>query len=598
MCGIAGIISKKENFDFSEKIAEMAGVLKHRGPDGEGFFIDKSRGVYLGHRRLSIIDLSQRANQPLYNEDKSLALIFNGEIYNYVELQAELKIKGHKFATSTDSEVLLHGWEEWGLGLLDRVNGMFAFCIYDRVKNEMILARDNIGIKPLYYLETDRIFAFASESRAFYPLRDKFWNSQIDERVLEQMLVFQFVADRQNTIYRNVKKLPAGHFLHYKDGVAAIKPYWKLEVDAKYSRLNFEEAIEECDKQFNRSINWQLRSDVPVGILLSGGIDSSLVAAVARRYSQDVNTFTATFEHKLDERAYARRCAEHIGTHHTEFNIDPLSINNRIEEIIKIYDDLSSFDGAIFTIFLMAEKICQFGIKVLLVGEGADEIFGGYSWFGMSQAPFRFLPAFLRSSAYHYAVSRQYSGMRSLKHLLETHKTISSFKEKDIFRQISRFEILYQLPNHFLMKVDRGTMAYSLEARVPYLDKELVRFAYSLPAKYKIKGKVFRFTKNNEKFILRRVAEKYLPVEIYARKKRGFSIPMEQVLKSNKDKVRQYVLSSGSIARDFYSARQIEKMLDFKNVLYSPVHKQKEFVLWRLFLLEVWRRNVYMQKEI
>ncbi|MFH1888553.1 MAG: asparagine synthase (glutamine-hydrolyzing) [Candidatus Omnitrophota bacterium] len=591
MCGIAGIVCKKEKFDLETQIKEMASILKNRGPDGEGFLLDKSEGVYLGHRRLSIIDLSERANQPLFNEDKSLALVFNGEIYNYIELRDELIAGGHKFISSTDSEVLLHGWEEWGLSLFEKINGMFAFCIYDRVKKEMILARDNIGIKPLYYLDSPGIFAFASESRAFYPLRGRFWKPGINDNILRQMLLFQYVIDKEETLYAQVKKLPAGHYLYYKEDAAEVKPYWTVRVNPGYSRLKFEEAVRECDEQFNRSIKWQLRSDVPVGILLSGGLDSSLVTAVATRHARQVNTFTATFDHKLDERSYAKRCSEYLGTNHAEFNIDPLSINNRIEEIIKYYDDLSSFDGGVFTIYLMAEKIREFNIKVLLVGEGSDELFGGYSWFGLSQAPFRYMPGILRSAAYHYAVSRQFSGWKNIKHSLYMHKIISAFREKDIFRQVSRFEIEHQLPNHFLMKVDHGTMAHSLEARVPYLDKELVGLAFSLPGEFKLKGSFFNFNKNNEKFILREVARKYLPPDIYGRKKRGFSIPIELVLKSNRDKVRDYLISSGSIARTFYSHKEIDGLFTFKNRLYSPVHKQKEFILWRLFLLDVWKRN-------
>lgn len=592
MCGIAGIICKGQKIDLENKVRAMADVLKNRGPDGEGYFCDKQEGVYLGHRRLSIIDLSIKANQPLFNEDKSMALIFNGEIYNYIELRKELSDKGHRFISQTDSEVLLHGYEEWGLDLLGKINGMFAFCLYDKAKKEIILVRDNIGIKPLYYVDLPGIFAFASESRAFHVLKDRFWQPEINEKVLEKMILFQYVIDQSDTIYKKVKKLPPAHFLRYRNGEITIRPFWQLKVNNKYAALSFNDAVEECESQFNRSIKWQLRSDVPVGVLLSGGIDSSLVAAVAKRHTNVVNTFTATFDHKLDERAYAKKVAQHIGTKHTEFNIDPLSINNRIEEIIRYYDDLSSFDGGLFTIYLMAEKIRQFNIKVLLVGEGADEIFGGYSWFGLSQFPFKYSPRLLRSLLYHYVISRQFTpSLRKIKHVLYMNNIISSFRARDIFNEVSHFEITHQLPNHFLMKVDRGTMANSLEARVPYLDKDLVELAYSIPAEYKLKGKIFNFHRNNEKLILREVAKKYLPEEIYLRKKRGFSIPMELVLKSNMDKVREYLTSSTSMSRKFFSLKEIEGLFNFKDSLYSPIHKEKEFLLWRLFLLEVWKHG-------
>lgn len=595
MCGITGIFSKGLKSDLESKIIEMTDLLKNRGPDGQGYFVNKKDGVYLGHRRLSIIDLSAKADQPLFNEDRTLVLIFNGEIYNYLELREELIKRGHVFLSSTDSEVLLHGWEEWRFELLSKINGMFAFCIYNIINKEMILARDPIGIKPLYYLDNPEIFTFASESRAFYPLRNSFWKQEINRGVLKDMLLFQYVIDRDATIYKDVKKLPAAHYLHYRNGSFEIKPYWQLQVRPEWQQLSLSQAIDQCKLHLNRSVKWQLRSDVPVGIFLSGGIDSSLVAAIASRHSDSVNTFTATFNHKLDERSYARMCAQHIKTKHTEFFIDPLSINSRIEEIIKFYDDLSSFDGAVFTIFLMAEKIRQFGMKVVLVGEGADEIFGGYSWFGLSKFPFNITPSFMRSIIYHYAISRQIIGMKNLKHLQRMHRIIKSFHEADIFRQVSRFEILHQLPNHFLMKVDRGTMACSLEARVPYLDKDLVEFVYSINSSFKLKGSLFNFHKSNEKFILRQVAKEYLPQELYLRKKRGFSIPMELVLKSNKDKVRDYVCSSSALSREFFTKKQLNSLFNFKNVLYSPLHKQKEFILWRLFLLEVWKKVVYDQ---
>lgn len=594
MCAIAGIICRHKHKDLETEIRAMTETLRNRGPDGEGYLLDKKDGVYLGHRRLSIIDLSERANQPLFNEDKTLALVFNGEIYNYIELREELLAKKHVFSSQTDSEVLVHGYEEWGLDLLNRINGMFAFCIYDSVKKEAVLARDHIGIKPLYYLNLPSMLLFASESRAFHVLKKEFWQPRINEEMLAKMLLFQYVIDKEQTIYKRVKKVPAGHYVHYKNGQIAIRAYWNLNINSGFSDLSFEAAASKCDEEFNRSIKWQLRSDVPVGILLSGGIDSSLVAAVAKRYAKTVNTFTATFNHQLDERVYAKRCAEHIGTNHTEFNINPMSINNRIEEIIQYYDDLSSFDGGLFTIYLMAERIRQFNIKVLLVGEGSDEIFGGYSWFGLSQWPFKYAPAIIKSCIYHYCISRQFLPIaKNLKHTFYMHRILSSFGEKDIFRRVSRFEVAHQLPNHFLMKVDHGTMAHSLEARVPYLDKGLVEFAYSLPAAYKLKGEVFNFYKNNEKLIQREVAKEYLPPDIYTRKKRGFSIPMELVLKSNTDKVRDYVSAPNSIARSLYSASELERMFEFKNTLYSPLHKQKEFVLWRLFLLDVWKKNAF-----
>lgn len=594
MCGIAGIISRNK-IDFSQEIKQMTDALYHRGPDSEGYFIDRISGIYLGHRRLSIIDTSSAGQQPMENERKEIVLVYNGEIYNYLDLQKELISKGHRFISYTDTEVVIHAYEEWGMQCLQKLNGMFSFFLLDIPRKKGFLVRDPFGIKPCYYEFTKDLFIFASEAKAFYALRNTVWEPEFLEDNLRILISFQFLYKNDQTVFRNLQRLKPAHYLEfdYMNFKKSEKQYTSLETTQEYGNVSFYDAVKLTKQKLLASVNFQLNADVPVGILLSGGLDSSLIAALASSVKGDrVNTFTASFDHKLDETKYANIVSCHLSTKHINIPIDPKEINKRIEEIIPYFDDMSCIDGGLFTVFLLSEKIKNYGIKVLLVGEGADEVFGGYSWFGLSRLPFKFIPFRFRVRLHHYAVSRMILGEDVNRTFKEMFDIIKDFCEKDIFRQVSRWEIMSQLPNNYLMKIDRATMAHGIEARVPYLDKEVVEFVYSLPAKYKYKGTFFNFNSVNEKFLLREVAVDCLPVNIYTRKKRGFSIPLAEVLKSDQDKVRDYIFQENSISRSFFSIGTLRKLVNFKDSMYHPLEKEKEFLLWKLFLLEVWKAKV------
>ena len=567
----------------------MSKAISHRGPDADGYY-HKDR-VYFCHNRLSIIDLTEDANQPMYNEAGDLVFVFNGEIYNYKEMRDDLAKKGHTFRSHTDSEVIIHAYEEFGEECVKKFRGMFAFAIYDEKEEKIFLARDRIGIKPLYYIDNARVFAFCSEAKGFLGLSQDDFSVDLSETSLKYLLAFPFIPDNQATIFKNVYKLPPAHTLVYKNGQIKIKRYWEInaEVDENQS---FDDACEEVEKLLIESVKLKLQADVPVGILLSGGLDSSLIAALAKKISvTDVHTFTVGYEHPWDERPFAEKVAKHIGSNHMALEVNPLEVTNRVEEIIPTFDDLSTLDAGVFSNYLIAEKIHQNSdAKVLLVGEGADEVFGGYSWYGISQFPFRLLPQNVRTFIHYYAISRRfsYSDFSLMKDFYKTSEV------KDIFNKVASFEINYQLPNNYLMKMDKATMAHSLEARVPFLDYILVEKAFSLPARYKLKGDWFNINKANEKYILREIAKKYLPQEIAIRKKRGFGLPIPQVLNSNSSKIKDYLLANNSLALSLFSKEKIESLFSFKTRLYSPLEKEKEILLWKLYILEVWN-NIHIR---
>lgn len=641
MCAIFGFVTTNNKYR-QEHLEKMGKILHHRGPDGTEI-LRSDIGVHLGHNRLSIIDLSKKGKQPMSNEDGSIWLTYNGEIYNFQEIREELKNKKHLFKSDTDSEVVIHAYEEWGLDCLEKFNGMFAFAIYDKNKNQLILVRDRLGIKPLYYLVNNNPEIFASETQSAFRLRSFLtlkrsggggatsveednnniknilrpqsakvsnffaFSSEIkglraltklkpNLQAIKKLLGFPYLPDNTQTTIEGVYKLPPAHYLVYdiKSGKAEIKRYWRLDVKKKFRELRFESALEELENKLVNSIKMQLVADVPVGIMLSGGLDSSVIAAIAQKNSkQKIHTFTAGSDTKIDEREFARKVADHIGSIHQEIIIDPANVIENIEKSIKYFDDLNTFDGGLLTNHLIAEKMREKGVKVILLGEGADEIFGGYSWFGISKSPFNLLPMFFKKYLYYYSISRNLSfnplrGFQLLQRSGLWRKT---------FDAISNCEITQQLPNNYLMKVDKGTMSGSVEARVPYLDHDLVEFAYSLPANFKLKGLSQSFGKVNEKYILRELAKKYLPLDIAMRKKKGGMLPIADIIKNNIGKIEKYLLAENSLSTQIFGRKKIEKLfrgnienLGKSNWNFREV--EREIFLWKLFLLEVWNKNL------
>ena len=591
MCGIVGFIASS-SFDYEKTLVRMMDRLRHRGPDAEGMYTDRKNNVYLGHRRLSIIDVSAAGNQPMQNEDGMIQTVVNGEFYNYLKLRNELIRKGHTFRSNSDTEVLVHGYEEWGKDVFLRIEGIYAVALWDGKCKRLIIARDSLGVKPLVYMETEGGVFFSSEAQAFHALPSHLFSRTFDKRSLYQLICFQYIYDPHKTAYRDVRRLLPGTCRIYDPQKRQTFRFWNLSANRDLAAVDLETATGLVETSLAKAVHSQMVSDVPVGVLLSGGLDSSVVAALAQKSQETpIMTFTAGFEHALDERPFAKQVADHLGTKHQEIMVDPRVINHSLEKLVPLFDDLTSLDGGMFTIHLICNRIREYGIKVLLVGEGSDELFGGYSWFGLSQLPFSLMGNFIRSALFYYCISRMLPIPRNVAHLFNLAKIMRETHEDDIFRRISHFELTRQLPNHYLMKVDHATMSQGIEARVPFLDREVVETVYSLPRSVKLRGSWFRFYGANEKYVLREYAKKILPRNIPLRKKRGFSIPMPEVLKSNITMMQDLLLDGGSVARSFFGRKEIIKMLEFKDTMYSPVHKHREFLCWRLLLIEIWRRH-------
>lgn len=590
MCGISGVFNSKPDL-IQKSLQEMSDAIIHRGPDDYGYFIYPEAGVGLASRRLSIIDLSENGRMPMKSEDGNIVVVQNGEIYNFISLSADLKALGHSFSSGSDTEVIVHGYEEWGVSLFSKLEGMFAIAIYDLRDGRLYLARDRFGIKPIYYFRNSTTLYFSSEVKSFLALGRDIFSRVIDHRSTERLIGFTFFPSNERSLFRDVKKISPGTYITVnRYGEVVETKYYDLRMTPQRSHLDFDSAVSELDGLLYHAVKSHLMSDVSTGILLSGGLDSSLLTAMVTRENQNpVLTYTAKFNHKLNESDNALAVAKYLGTSHSEILINPQEINNNIELVANDLDDLTSFDPGLITTKILCREIKKRGTTVLLLGEGADELFGGYSWFGLSQIPFSLLNYSSRSALYYYAISRNLS-FKPKKYYEIWEKINRAYFDTDIFKNISNVELLLQLPNHLLMKVDKGSMSASIEARVPYLDRKVVEFVYNLPREYKLRGKVFSNKATNEKHILREVAKKYLPENLANRKKRGFMLPMGEVLESNIDKVKSYVLSNNSLNSALFKKSDIASL--FERSTMPMLSTQREYLLWRLFLLEVWYRNV------
>ena len=588
MCGIAGLLTKHHS--GNEVIRGMTNKLIHRGPDQYGFYNDSVNGVYLGHRRLSILDLSDLGKQPMQSEDGRYIISFNGEIYNYLKLKKNLEKRGCVFKSTCDTEVLLVLFTIYGVDCFLRLDGMFAVSIYDKKENKLILCRDRIGEKPLYYINNKNYFAFSSEIKSFESLKTLGYQHQIDRDMTSLFITMPWLPERERTLLNDVYKVEPGYYMEVNLYNRKIikKKYWELPVNSTCS-LNFSDATQKYESLLIESINNRMQSDVPVGVMLSGGLDSSLITSIANRYSSTtLSTYTLIFDDEKDERFHARKVSDYLGTNHHELFVDVNSnIIDMITKYIDVFDDLSSVDGGIISTFLMSQQIKKHGIKVLLFGEGADEVNAGYGKYMFSKAPFNFFPKTIRNFLYYYATSRN---------LLINNNSISSFQymlsklnnlSVDELQEFTGFDILYQLPNNLLMKVDKSTMMASVEARVPFLDHKIVEFAYSLPNQYKIRGKHFSMKESNEKYILREIAAKYLPLESSQRKKMGMMLPTDKLLVNNLNRIKELMMSQPDhLLYSFISQDYVNKL--FVRSDFSIINTEKEWLLWKLLVLFIW----------
>ena len=598
MCGIAGFISSSK--DKKKIIKAMTDKIIHRGPDAEGFYVDND--IALGHRRLSIIDLS-RGDQPIYNEDKSVVVIFNGEIYNYLELKTELEKKGHKFKTSCDTEVLVHGYEEWKENMPKKLRGMFAFAIYDIKNKTLFLARDNFGIKPLYYYENNNTFMFASEIKSFLVHPD--FKKELNKDLISPYLSFSFTPTKE-TLFKGVYRVDPGTCMTIKDGKVETKRYYYLEFNQK--NMSYDKAVEDIDKLMKDSVEKHMISDVEVGSFLSSGVDSSYLVALSR----PDKTYTVGYsDKKYNEIEYAKELTKELGINNTSKIITKEEYLKIIPKIMYHLDEPTS-DPAAVALYFVA-KLASKDVKVVLSGEGADEFFGGYntyhnefdlSWY--SKVPYfirhtiavicSHLPEVrginflvrrgMKLEDNYIGVSKVFSERETSKFMKVktkyrnkdiTKEVYDEFKDKDNVTKMQAIDINFWLIKDILQKADRMTMASSLEGRVPFIDKEVFSFASSLPFEYKV-------TKENTKVALREAAKKVIPTEAYKKKKLGFPVPLRAWMKEedfyNEIKTTFNTDFSKEIFDNKYINNLLEKHVNGKKDNYKKVWTIYCFLKW------------------
>ncbi|MBI4708679.1 MAG: asparagine synthase (glutamine-hydrolyzing) [Candidatus Portnoybacteria bacterium] len=636
MCGILGGYNIKDN----SLLDKVDPIIKHRGPDDFGKL--KHQDFFLWHWRLSIIDL-EGGRQPIFNEDKTLAIIFNGEIYNFKQLEKELLSCGHKFYTKTDTEVIIHAFEEYGENCLQKLEGMFAFAILDLKNNSLFITRDHLGIKPLYYYfdATKKEFLFASELKAILQLESA--NKELDLANLWEHLMFRY-SPAPNTIVKNIKKLEPGHYLIFKNGAIEIKKYWQPEFSEKYA--SFEELKEQLKNQLRQSIQNHLIADVPVGIMLSGGIDSSALVAFAAERISHIKTFTIGFEGQKDnEFESARVIAKKFNSDHNELLIKPQNIDI-LPEVIWSNDEPVAGPSSL-AYYLMFKEVKK-QVKVLLLGHGADEIFCGYEQFkiqeiarkilgnpisyslatfcgGLLNSAFKNDSAFKRLEAYlksfkndaaNYFQLTSVFNFRELDKLirpavLRPHYQENIFLTPDVvaahfknnrsyWNNLLSFEMSGWLSDDLLHRADRITMSQSIEGRVPFLDKRLVELAAKIPFRFKLNGL-------KDKHIFRQTMNEFLPREISQKKKQRFNTPIHKFFSSQYDNLCRNLFSEKNwLNENIFEQKELIKLLDFKKVpSYRYILKHNKLSaqfyarqIWNIVVLEIWYKMFFEQKSI
>ncbi len=587
MCGISGwFLRSGTQFEVSH-LEAMAESIDHRGPDDRGYFVDKERGVALAHNRLSIIDLSSAGHQPMISEDGNFVLNYNGEIYNFLQLRKELEGLGHRFVSRTDSEVVLRSFMEWGPASVERFCGMFAFAIWSRKSGKLFLARDPLGMKPLYYaaLPGDKGFVFASEIKAFLSLPN--FGLKVNRLALRQFLEFGYTFDNHATSVQGVNKLPPGHCLEVIAGIAnSPRAFFTPPIPDQQDRRTLQEREEELHETLSQVVAQHLVADVPVGLLLSGGLDSSVTAALAARHG-NVTTISMGFaESQIDERPHARRVAEYIGSEHREVVIHPGEVSESLEEVTWYFDDLFADWGTVST-RLLYKKCREQGIKVVLVGEGADELFGGYTIFDAAQQSTG--PMSWRL----FQLYRRYAGRRYGSQFPRFRSLMNEYLKQsggDLFNAVRLFESRNQLPNNYVMKVDKASMSVSVEARAPFLDRRIAELAYKTPTNYLLAN-------GSNKALLRSMAERFqlLPRETAQRPKFGASIAASWMDESEafRNYARRVILDGNGwvdelglrpAMTDYFAGKRQGYMFPRAISIFSNL-------AWRLLLLNLWSRR-------
>lgn len=620
MCGIVGAIDYSGSHDFGQKISAAADSISARGPDSAGVWSEGCAS--LAHRRLAILDTSIGGQQPMLSRCGRYVVVYNGEIYNFQELKLILDGEGIAWKSNSDTEVLLAAYVKWGAACLTRFRGMFAFAIWDRVERTLFAARDRLGVKPFYYRVGDKNFSFASRPRALFALHPGL-ASTIDSQGLRLYLDLGFIPEPW-TFHEGMRKLPPAHFIVFSESGIRIERYWdfrSIECRTDWENRSESDLLDELDEKINQCVKLRMISDVPIGAFLSGGIDSSLVVgAMARHASNTVRTFTIGFEDSsYDESVHADRVARYLGTdHHTEI----LRVDDLLNLLPKFFDEYDEpfYDNSAFATMAVS-RLASRNVKVSLSGDGGDELFGGYDiyrivdrlqyLYSLPQFARNLLAMAIRSLPFHKmkllgaALARNNAAelfcfIRSIskdfEHVRVSSRDAGTVGIIDLFQAMSkalpkdisfadrcmRFDLAYTLPDGYMQKVDVASMAFSLEAREPLLDHELVEWAMALPMKWKLRG-------NINKYLLRRLAYRYVPETILDRPKQGFAVPVGAWLRGPLRDWAEERLSDGSLLhRMALDQEEVRRLFD----LHLSGKRNVAPALWSILML-----SGYMEKH-
>ncbi len=623
MCGIAGFISNERNAPVGEReilLERMCKIITHRGPDEQGMIVKDAAA--LGMRRLSIIDL-KTGQQPIFDCTGNLAIVFNGEIYNFLELKKDLEKRGHRFKTNSDTETIIHAFEEFGTDCLKRLRGMFAFAVYDFQNETLFIARDRVGKKPLFYSKTKYgNFVFGSELKSLIEHGEIL--REIDFSALDAYLTFGYVPE-DFCIFKDVKKLAPGAFLIFENGEIKTENYWDFSYQENSEIKSEVEYTEILREKLKEAVKVRLISEVPLGAFLSGGVDSSaVVGMMAQILETPVKTFSIGFnEDSFNELKFARLAAKHFNTEHHEFIVTP-DLVQIIDELVWHFDEPFADSSALPT--FMVSKMAREFVTVILSGDGGDELFAGYTRYatdkrrgGLEKLP-RFvrtkilqklgekLPHGAKGKNYIYnaslgSVERYIDSISHFGNLKKGELYAAGFLEKlngdigtgaEIYKQIagstlsnnSLDRLLYldsktYLPSDILTKVDRMTMANSLEARVPLLDHELIEFVQTIPAELKLKD-------FETKYIFKKSLENLVPKEILYREKQGFGVPINEWINLQlKERIHSDLLEKKTLERGYFEEKYIKVLLDE----HAKKRRDHSHALWILWMLELWHRR-------
>lgn len=606
MCGFVGFCDDSKN--KKKIIRDMADIIKHRGPDSDGYYVDNN--IALGFRRLSIIDLD-KGSQPIFNEDKDKVIVFNGEIYNYKEIREELKSKGHKFSTNTDTEVILHGYEEYKEDILNKLRGMFAFVIYDIKEKSLFGARDFYGIKPFYYYYDNENFLFGSEIKSF--LGNPNFKKELNKDMLSQYLTFQ-CSIGEDTFFKNTYKLLPGHYFIYKDKELEVKKYYEVKLEPNDDK-SLNEWVSGIREVIDNSVLAHKVSDVEVGSFLSSGVDSSLIA----KLSSVDKTFTVGYDNKkYSEIDYAKEFSDKINVSNVSKKISKEEYFKEFSNVQYYMDEPLADASAVMLYFL--SKTASKHVKVCLSGEGADEIFGGYniyhepysvSWYnkipyfirkciGILVYPFRNYTGFNFLYRRSKKIEDRYIGnafifepndAKKIVNFNYGNKTYKDFtkpyydkvSDLDVVTKMQYIDFNFWLIYDILLKADKMSMANSLEVRVPYLDREVIEYASKLPSKYKIVG-------NETKYAFRKVAKEELADKVADKKKLGFPVPIREWLKE--DDVYQEVKNIFLESEYFFKPKKIIKLLDD----HRAGKRDNSRKIWTIYTFLVWYQEYFIKR--